>query len=443
MTDSLFDTARYVQFGIDAARAGKKTEAREYLKLALQQDPDYVPALFWMAFVAPSPQDSITYLGRILTLEPDNERAKAGLRWARQQLGRVKPAAEPEQATDPAPEADDDPELNRDDFLSHDEIQKRAEKGVKAHRARRNINPLLAVLLLLGATALLVMGVWAVAFVPPDTLAAWLPTAAPAEPPPAPLLPASDAPAAPENSLAAAPRVLSPADGNRPSNFTRQADTLPIEPAAGAETTALEVPSVKPAEPAPALSAPEAAPPTVPNILPGWPDAPTAAPSELFGPVGEAVIGYKLHEPVDESLLAYQPASPDEKWIEVDVTRQIVVAWEGNTPVMAFLSSTGLPGTPTVLGHYNIYWKLESTLMTGPGYYLPDVPYTMYFYGGYALHGAYWHDSFGQPMSHGCVNLRNDNAKKLFEWAGPVVPEGQTEVTSSADNPGTLVVVHE
>ena len=63
-------------------------------------------------------------------------------------------------------------------------------------------------------------------------------------------------------------------------------------------------------------------------------------------------------------------------------------------------------------------------------------------YGGYALHGAYWHNNFGQPMSHGCVNFRPAEAKKLFEWADPIIPEGRTQVTATADNPGTLVVVH-
>jgi lipoprotein-anchoring transpeptidase ErfK/SrfK len=67
----------------------------------------------------------------------------------------------------------------------------------------------------------------------------------------------------------------------------------------------------------------------------------------------------------------------------------------------------------------------------------------MYFYNGYGLHGAYWHNNFGQPMSHGCVNLSNENSKSLFEWADPVIPPGQTQVVSSADNPGTLVLVHE
>jgi lipoprotein-anchoring transpeptidase ErfK/SrfK len=80
--------------------------------------------------------------------------------------------------------------------------------------------------------------------------------------------------------------------------------------------------------------------------------------------------------------------------------------------------------------------------MVGPNYYLPDVPYTMYFHGSYALHGTYWHNSFGQPMSHGCVNLPTDDAEKLFQWADPVIPPGQNQVVATAGNSGTLVVVH-
>jgi hypothetical protein len=147
--------------------------------------------------------------------------------------------------------------------------------------------------------------------------------------------------------------------------------------------------------------------------------------------------------PVDSLLLAHQPAYPGQKWIEVNLTAQQVTAWEGDVPVLTFMTSTGLPNTPTVTGKYHIYWKLEKALMIGDGYYLPDVPYTMYFYAGYALHGTYWHDNFGQPMSHGCVNLETGNAKKLFEWADPVLSPGQTQVTATAANPGTLVVVHQ
>jgi lipoprotein-anchoring transpeptidase ErfK/SrfK len=126
----------------------------------------------------------------------------------------------------------------------------------------------------------------------------------------------------------------------------------------------------------------------------------------------------------------------------VDLTQQRLTAYQGNTPVFEATVSTGLPNTPTVVGQFRIYWKLTAADMTGPGYYLPDVPYTMYFHGGYALHGTYWHSNFGQPMSHGCVNLRTEDAEWLFDWVDPSLPAGIGSVRSDNSNPGTLVVVH-
>jgi lipoprotein-anchoring transpeptidase ErfK/SrfK len=136
------------------------------------------------------------------------------------------------------------------------------------------------------------------------------------------------------------------------------------------------------------------------------------------------------------------PLVAGEKWIDVDLTLQRLTAYEGNTPIFQALVSTGLPNTPTVVGQFRIYWKLSSTAMAGPGYYLPGVPYTMYFYRGYALHGTYWHNNFGQPMSHGCVNLRTEDAQWLFNWADPPLPDGASYARASDANPGTLVVVH-
>jgi hypothetical protein len=105
------------------------------------------------------------------------------------------------------------------------------------------------------------------------------------------------------------------------------------------------------------------------------------------------------------------------RWIDVDLSQQMLYAYEGNTIVASFLVSTGVPAYPTVTGQYHIYIKLVSTLMAGPGYYLPDVPYTMYFYKGYGIHGTYWHNNFGHPMSHGCVNMYTPDAEWLFYWA--------------------------
>lgn len=114
------------------------------------------------------------------------------------------------------------------------------------------------------------------------------------------------------------------------------------------------------------------------------------------------------------------------RWVDVDLGQQLLTAYEGSTPIMRFVVSTGTAAHPTVTGQFRIWVKLASTDMSGPGYSLEDVPYTMYFYQGYGLHGTYWHDNFGTPMSHGCVNLRTPDAGWLFDFVSE----------------GTLVNVH-
>jgi len=87
---------------------------------------------------------------------------------------------------------------------------------------------------------------------------------------------------------------------------------------------------------------------------------------------------------------------------------------------------------------------------TGRNYYnLPNVPYVMFFendqvpgWKGYGIHGAYWHNDFGRPKSHGCVNLPVGAAEKLYYWANPVLPAGKTSVSATADNLGTRVIIY-
>jgi lipoprotein-anchoring transpeptidase ErfK/SrfK len=105
------------------------------------------------------------------------------------------------------------------------------------------------------------------------------------------------------------------------------------------------------------------------------------------------------------------------RWIDIDLSSQRVTAFEGEEAVRTFVVSTGTSRYPTVTGQFRVYTKLYATDMAGPGYYLPDVPYTMYYYRGYALHGTYWHNNFGTPMSHGCVNLYTPDAQWLFNFA--------------------------
>ncbi|NLX10220.1 MAG: LysM peptidoglycan-binding domain-containing protein [Chloroflexi bacterium] len=114
---------------------------------------------------------------------------------------------------------------------------------------------------------------------------------------------------------------------------------------------------------------------------------------------------------------AAAPTITTGKQIVVDLSDQRVYAYENGNMVRNVLVSTGLYNTPTVQGDYRIYIKYPSQTMSGPGYYLPGVPYVMYFYQGYSLHGTYWHNNFGQPMSHGCVNLPTPEAEWFYNWA--------------------------
>lgn len=111
------------------------------------------------------------------------------------------------------------------------------------------------------------------------------------------------------------------------------------------------------------------------------------------------------------------PTVTNGKQIIVDLSDQRIYAYQNGDLQRTVVVSTGLPNTPTVIGDFNIYWKLDSQTMSGPGYYLPGVPWVMYFYQGYAIHGTYWHNNFGQPMSHGCVNLPSDEALWFYSFA--------------------------
>jgi lipoprotein-anchoring transpeptidase ErfK/SrfK len=111
------------------------------------------------------------------------------------------------------------------------------------------------------------------------------------------------------------------------------------------------------------------------------------------------------------------PTITTGKQIIVDLSDSRIYAYENGALVNNVLASTGLPATPTVKGNFTVQRKYTSQTMSGPGYYLPGVQWIMYFYAGYAVHGTYWHNNFGQPMSHGCVNLPNDAAYWFYQWA--------------------------
>lgn len=116
-----------------------------------------------------------------------------------------------------------------------------------------------------------------------------------------------------------------------------------------------------------------------------------------------------------------RPASigPTTKWVGVSLKEQVAIAYEGDKPVYAGLAATGTGGSPTVQGIFKTWWRVTSRKMSGPGYFLEEVTWTEYFFGGYSLHTAYWHDAFGRPRSHGCVNLTPYDAWWIFQWSAP------------------------
>ncbi|MBJ7898320.1 MAG: L,D-transpeptidase family protein [Cyanobacteria bacterium RI_101] len=111
-----------------------------------------------------------------------------------------------------------------------------------------------------------------------------------------------------------------------------------------------------------------------------------------------------------------------ERWIEVNLSKQRLTAWQGGKPVYAVVVSTGKKRSPTIPGIFSIQSKRRLDRMKGSDYDIDDVPYAQYYSGGYAIHGAYWHKKFGTPVSHGCINLAVDHAQWLFNWSTVKTP---------------------
>ena len=243
----------------------------------------------------------------------------------------------------------------------------------------------------------------------------------------------------------------------------------PVQPAPAA-------PALPPAHPAPPAPAVQPAPPAV------QPDRPHTVthlvqPGEFLTNIAEkygidpAVLarvnglgspnllreGQVLRIPSDDALELILELYPrldpvryptsTERWIEIDLSAQLAVAYEGTIPVKSFVISTGIGNTPTVTGTFRIWAKVALQDMQGGNraagnyYYLKDVRNVQYFYKNYGLHGTYWHSNFGSPMSRGCVNLTEEDAEWLFDWTSPAVYTDDW-LFSTASNPGTIVMVH-
>ena len=362
-TQSRLSVDQLVNYGIRLAQDNQPEAARRFFEKALEREPNNVPALLWLASISQTAQNGYAHLAQALQIDPANARAHAALRWNhwREQNERLCAAG-----------------FETDESASADRTAA-ASLATRSHRAMPWLAIFAAVLIMCSAVASIYLG-------QPQTVSATT-ARAPAETVLVAQAPTDLPP--PTEAAAFISATLAPTES--PTATPTATPTLPPTQAPSATPTL--PPTVVPT----ATTTPEPPTPT--------PEPPTAMPEPIW-PTATA-----------EPAIVNPTGLSGERWIDVDLSNQRLVAYEGDTPVYWVTVSTGLPGTPTVTGQYYIYVKYPAQTMSGPGYYLPDVPYVMYFYLGYGIHGTYWHNNFGHPMSHGCVNTPTLDAQWLYNWA--------------------------
>jgi len=384
MNTNIIEAREFIAKAREALKRGDKETARDLGEKAALLAPDMEDAWLVLTAADSNPEDALAYAQKALELNPSSVRARKGVEWAMGRLKQVQAgnvASSPSIYSEtPAPQP------------AKPTAQKSSPSAEKKPGNNRNL------LYIGGALALLVCIVLAVA--------AWWAY----------------------NNLGFSP--------------VRSSDNAPAQdihwarvdvPKAG--VTPIDVSAFAPQPTSAALQSsivadvPAAIPSKVPTESPT--DLPTALPTEAATVTPEAtetpgVMAMDILADTPTSVYVPPTNAPPvvasgghggARWIDVNLSTQSVYAYEGDTVVNSFIVSTGTGYTPTVTGKFKIWIKLKSTNMSGPGYYLPNVPYVMYFYKGYGLHGTYWHNNFGTPMSHGCVNLRTSDAEWLYYWA--------------------------
>jgi hypothetical protein len=141
-------------------------------------------------------------------------------------------------------------------------------------------------------------------------------------------------------------------------------------------------------------------------------------------------------------------AGSDERWIDIDLGEQVVVAYVREQPVFATLTSSGRPPNRTPRGNYPVWGRASAVTMKSQDYddkpyYVNRVPWVVFFQAHNALHAAYWHDRFGTVKSHGCANLSPKDARYLFEWLEPRMPPGWTGLRNWDLTPAPVVHVRD
>ncbi len=377
MNAELVQAQKAVQNARQALRDGNRSAARRWAEQAAKLAPQLEDPWLILASVA-SPKASVAFIERALKINPDSPRAHKGMQWALKRLQDV-----PLEQTR---------EQKKPEESGTTKQVKAVKNRMPPKKSRRGM--LYASLLLgLGCVVLL--------------LAAWTASASPVL---ASLLAGTSQPVVVEH-----PKVWARVEIAKPAQAASEPDPVVVD--------------LQPTLPAPTPTLPPTLEPTpAPPIATSEPDEPdpTLAPQESATPEGSLVMEIVENTPVPttgpaDSNEPSKPQAPPEgngvRWIEVNLSEQRVYAWEGDVLMNSFLASTGTWAHPTVTGTFHIWNKTRIQAMSGPGYYLPDVPWVMYFFEDYGFHGTYWHNNFGTPMSHGCVNLTIPDSEWLYNWA--------------------------
>ena len=343
-----------------ALSRGDKLAARQWASRAAQVAPDQEAPWLLLAAVA-SPRASIAYLNRALEINPGSPRARKGMHWAikrlREESARgTRPAQTREGVAFRAVHKPD--QVASVPARTRHTIRVQPATPADQQRSRAVLVPWLVMLLFACLSAFL-----------------WIST--------------------PQLSQAFADQrdfALALVNLEKPTFTPTPTATLTPTPTHTPTNTPTPTPT-NTLTPTPTFT-PSAT--NTPTETPTNPPPPTATPYTVTIP---------------------EPVAGGEHWIDVDLTRQLAHAMVGDQVVRTFVVSTGTWATPTVTGQYRIYVKYLYADMSGSDFYLPDVPYVMYFYQGYGIHGTYWHNNFGTPMSHGCVNLTIADAGWMFEFA--------------------------
>jgi lipoprotein-anchoring transpeptidase ErfK/SrfK len=397
MNERFIESRKAIANAREALKKGAMTEARQWAECAAKLAPQSEDPWLILAAVV-SPRESMKYIRKALETNPNSPRAKKGMEWAMQRLGET-----PKAGVSP-----DDGKQAQGDVLTRSMTKGKLQSGDVKNPKKRV--PILPILLIVVGCAVFIFAAWSAVTSP--VLASILNiSSTPQVQPRQPFAQvniakptAADAAAQPM-AQAIAPTVtfttIPPTiaiQESQPEVVSIPPTLVPtLEPTIEAVTLSTDTPFVEPA-----ATQPEE----------------TSEPGTIYA---EIIADTPTPEFTEPTVAPYVPpqvvVSGGEHWIDVDLSQQRLYAYAGDTLMNSFVVSTGTWQTPTVTGKFKVWIKVRSQAMTGPGYYLPDVPYVMYFHKDYGLHGTYWHNNFGTPMSHGCVNLTIPDAEWLYNFS--------------------------